>query len=51
MNWREDLLDEMGYIICPISFPEYQYCDENCEECETHKEFVEFWKERSENKQ
>lgn len=41
MNYRDDLLDEFGYTICPISFPEYQHCNEKCEECETYIEFKE----------
>lgn len=41
MNYRDYLLDELGYTICPISFPEYQYCNEKCEECETYIEFKE----------
>lgn len=39
MNWKDELAEEMGYIICPICFPEYVYCDEKCEEC---KEYIEF---------
>lgn len=39
MDYRDYLLDEMGYTICPISFPEYQHCDEKCEECATYIEF------------
>lgn len=39
MNWRDDLSDEMGYTICPICFPGYVYCDNNCYNC---KEYIEF---------
>lgn len=31
---------EDEYIICPISVPEYQHCDENCKKCKTYIEFV-----------
>lgn len=41
MNWRDDLLDEMGYTICPICCPEYVYCDNDCENCYHYKEFKE----------
>lgn len=41
MNWRDDLAEEMGYTICPICFPEYVYCDNDCENCYYNKEFKE----------
>lgn len=40
MNYKDDLLNELGYFICPISFPEYQHCDGKCKECKTYIEFV-----------
>lgn len=39
MNWKDDFEEEMGYTICPICFPEYVHCDEDCENC---KEYIEF---------
>ena len=39
MNWRDALVEEMGYTICPICFPGYVYCDNNCYNC---KEYIEF---------
>lgn len=43
---RDALAEEMGYIICPISFPEYQHCDEKCLECDTYKEFTKYIEEK-----
>ena len=40
MDLREEMFEESGLVICPIAFPEYQYCDEDCENCDWHKEFV-----------
>lgn len=42
MNWKDEIAEEMGYVICPICFPEYVYCDEKCDKC---KEYIEFKKE------
>ena len=46
MNYRDDLLDECGYVICPLCFPEYTYCNEKCEECPINIEFVKSLKEK-----
>lgn len=43
----KELEEEMGYIICPICFPEYVYCDEDCEHC---KEYIEFKSEMQSKK-
>lgn len=34
MNWRDELAEECGYVICPLSCPSYVFCDEDCENCE-----------------
>lgn len=39
MNLREEMFEESGLVICPISFPEYEYCDEKCEECQIYIDF------------
>lgn len=44
--YDEFLLEEQGYIICPISFPEYQNCDGKCLECDTYKEFTKYIEEK-----
>lgn len=46
MDFRDEFIDECAYVICPISFPEYQLCDENCKHCQTYIDFVNFFKER-----
>lgn len=46
MNWKDELLEEMDYTICPICSPEYTYCDEDCEHCEEYIEFKQFYEER-----
>lgn len=50
MNYRDKLVEEMGYVICPLCFPEYTYCDEKCEECEHYINFMQGLKERGEIK-
>ena len=47
MNWKDELAEEMGYTICPICFPEYVYCNEDCEHC---KEYIEFKSEMQSKK-
>ena len=42
---RDALAEEMGYVICPLTTETYTICDEKCEECEIHKEFVNSFKE------
>lgn len=42
---RDALAEEMGYVICPLASETYTICDENCEECEIHREFVNSFKE------
>lgn len=44
MDWRDELADEMGYTICPICFPEYQHCDEKCDNCKEYIEFKQYLK-------
>lgn len=39
MNWKDELMEEMGYTICPICFPEYVHCNNDCEHC---KEYIDF---------
>lgn len=39
MYWREDLLDELGYIICPLVLGNYVLCDENCDLCDYYRNF------------
>ena len=46
MNWKDELLEEMGYTICPICFPEYVYCDEDCEHCKEYIDFKQFYERR-----
>ena len=40
----------MGYTICPICFPEYVYCDEDCENCKEYIEFKQFKKKGEKQK-
>lgn len=48
---REDMLaEEMGYTICPLCFPEYVYCDMDCEHCNTYIEFKQDLLEREEGR-
>lgn len=46
MDYRDYLLDELGYVICPLCFPEYTNCDGKCDEC---SENIEFMKSLEEN--
>lgn len=46
MNWKDELMEEMGYTICPICFPEYVYCDEDCEHCKEYIDFKQFYERR-----
>ena len=50
MTYRDDILDEMGYVICPLCFPEYTYCNEKCEECSINIEFEKLLKENKGDK-
>lgn len=49
MNWRDELLDEMGYTICPICCPEYIHCDEKCDNCKEYIEFKQYFERKVEN--
>lgn len=40
MDYRDDLLDELGYVICPLCFPEYTHCNQKCDECPVNIEFM-----------
>ena len=50
MNWKDELAEEMGYTICPICFPEYVYCDEDCEHCKEYIEFKQAIEEKEKNR-
>lgn len=50
MNWKDELADETGYTICPICFPEYVYCDKDCENCKEYIEFKQFYEEKEKNR-
>ena len=41
MNWRDEIAEEMGYIICPLSQYNYIHCDEECETCALYLDFKE----------
>ena len=32
MNYKDELAEEMGYVICPLCVPD-SYCNKKCEEC------------------
>lgn len=42
MNYRDDLLEEMGYTICPLYYGTYIICDNKCENCKYYKDFEEY---------
>lgn len=48
-EYNEALAEEMGHVICPI-VGDYTYCDENCEQCDYYKGFVEIVEKSSESK-
>ncbi len=50
MNWKDELEDEKGYTICPICFPEYVYCNEDCEHCKEYIEFKQFYEKKEKNR-
>lgn len=39
MNFGDELIEEFGYVICPLCFPSYVYCDEDCDNCDIYREF------------
>lgn len=41
MNWRDELSEEMGYTICPLSCYTYVYCDKECTSCLLYNDFIE----------
>lgn len=41
MNWRDEIAEEMGYTICPLSPYTYVSCDEECETCNLYLDFKE----------
>lgn len=43
MNWKDELMEEMGYTICPICFPEYVHCNNDCEYCEEYIDFKQYY--------
>lgn len=46
-DWlRDEIAMEQGYTICPLVWHTYIYCDNDCDNCATHKEFVENYKEQ-----
>lgn len=45
MKGIKEKMSEEEYVICPLCFPPYVYCDENCKECETNIEFEKWCKE------
>lgn len=46
MNWKDELMQEMGYTICPICFPEYVYCDKDCKHCKEYIDFKQYYEEK-----
>lgn len=46
MNWRDDLAEEMGYVICPLAYETYTLCDEKCEKCKLNIDFIESLKNK-----
>lgn len=50
MNYKDELAEEMGYTICPICFPEYVYCNEDCEHCKEYIEFKQFYERKEKNR-
>ena len=38
---RESLLEEQGYIICPLAPYSYTICDEKCDDCEYYRDYLE----------
>ena len=50
MNWKDELAEEMGYTICPLSTYIYTHCDEDCEHCKEYIEFKRFYEKKEKNR-
>ena len=50
MSYIDELAEKMGYTICPICFPEYVFCDKDCEHCKEYIEFKEFYEKEERNR-
>lgn len=50
MNYINELMEEMGYTICPICFPEYVNCDKDCEHCKEYIELKQFYEGKEKNR-
>ena len=50
MNWKNGLMEEIGYTICPICFPEYVHCNEDCEHCKEYIELKQAVEEKEKNR-
>lgn len=46
MDIRDELIEELGYTICPICFPEYVFCDQKCEKCEKYINFKKYYEKK-----
>lgn len=46
-QWERDALaEEMGYTICPLSYETYTFCDNDCDNCDLHIDFLKALKEK-----